>query len=341
MPVTIKDIARRLDLSVSTVSYALNGGPKPVSSDVKEKVLRMAEELNYRPNRLAKSLVTRRSHTIGVVPVDVEQDILLTPCVHLVLNGVVNAAAAFRQDVLLFTAHDRNLPDEVADDILDSRVDGVVFIAPRPDSPALRRIADSDLPYAIVAADDGLSPCYLVDNGLGTNLALQYLYDLGHRRIAHQMGRPPLMDAGLRLDAYKAFMAEKGLDVPSGYIIPGNYWRDSGYTAALKILQMPNRPTAVFCANDEMAFGLIQTLMVNGINVPEDISVVGFDDAPLAGNSHPPLTTVRQPLEAMATEALRAVMHQILTGASAAGQIFAPELVIRGSAARSPEDIIQ
>jgi len=341
MPVTIKDIARRLDLSVSTVSYALNGGPKPVSTDVKEKVLRMAEELNYRPNRLAKSLVTRRSHTVGVVPVDVEQDILLTPCVHLVLNGVVNAAAALRQDVLLFTAHDRNLPDEVADDILDSRVDGVVFIAPRPDSPALRRIADSDLPYAIVAADDGLSPSYIIDNDRGARLALEHLYALGHRRIAHLTGRPALMDAGLRLQAYGDFMAEKSLPVPEGYILPGNYWRDSGHAAALRILQMESRPTAVFCANDEMAFGLMQSLIVHGVKIPEEISVVGFDDSPLAANSHPPLTTVCQPLEKMATDALKAVVHQVLTGTAVPGKFFAPELVIRGSTASVTEDIIQ
>lgn len=341
MAVTIKDIAQRLDLSVSTVSYALNGGPKPVSTDVKAKVLRMAEELNYRPNRLAKSLVTRRSHTIGVVPVDVEQDILLTPCVHLVLNGVVNAAAALRQDVLLFTAHDRNLPDEVADDILDSRVDGVVFIAPRPDSPALRRIANSDLPYAIVAADDGLSPSYIVDNEKGARLALEHLYSLGHRRIAHLCGRLSLMDAGLRLEAYKSFVVEKGLDLPGEYVIPGNYWRDSGHAAGLSLLEMAVRPTAVFCANDEMACGLMQALIANGVRVPEDVSVVGFDDSPLAANSNPPLTTVKQPLELMAAEALRAVIRQISVGPLASGQNFKPELVIRGSTACVSEEIIQ
>lgn len=338
MAVTIKDIARKLDLSVSTVSYALNGGPKPVSDDVRERVRRTADELKYRPNRLAKSLVTRRSHTIGVVPVDVEPDILLTSCVHLVLNGVVNAAAQMRQDVLLFTAHDRNLPDEVVDDMLDSRVDGVVFIAPRPDSPALRTIAEGDLPYAIVAADDQHSPSYIVDNERGAELAMQHLYDLGHRRIAHLAGRLELTDANLRLETYRSFMKEKGLPE---YVIPGNYWRDSGQKAGTALMRMNPRPTAVFCANDEMAFGLISSLTRHGVLVPEGVSVVGFDDAPLGANSHPPLTTVRQPLQAMASAALRAVVHQIETGVVANGQVFIPELVIRGSTACPPEEIVQ
>ncbi|HWD37996.1 MAG TPA: LacI family DNA-binding transcriptional regulator [Fimbriimonas sp.] len=336
MAVTIKDIARRLNLSVSTVSYALNEGPKPVSKEVHRRVKRMALELGYRPNRIAKSLVTRRTHTIGVIPVDVEIDILMTPCVHMSLNGIVNAAERLRQDVLLFTAHDRNLPSEVVADILDGRVDGVVFIAPRPDSPALRNICQSALPYSIIAADDQHGPCYTVDNESGVRLALEHLYEMGHRRIAHVTGNMAQADAALRLSAYQQFMTEKGLPVEACSVFKGDYWRGSGFQAGLAFADLDRRPTAVFCANDEMAFGLIEAFQAKGIRTPEDVSVVGFDDAPAGNYFSPPLTTVRQPLQAMASEALEAVVQQIETGEAAPGKIYKPELVTRGSSAIIP-----
>src|ERR1700678_1109634 len=177
MSVTLKDIATKLNLSISTVSYALNGGPKPVSKTVHRRVHEAAQELGYRQNRLARSLVTRRTGTIGVVPANVQRDILLTPCIHLALNGGLNAAEELRQDVCIFCAHDRNLPDEVAVDLLDGRVDGVVFVAPRLDSPALREISKSGLPYAIVTEDDGRGPSFIVDNELGVHMAMDHLYE--------------------------------------------------------------------------------------------------------------------------------------------------------------------
>ncbi len=341
MPATIKDIAQKLNLSISTVSYALNGGPKPVSKDVYRRVTRVAKELGYRPNRIARSLVTRRTHTIGVVPVDVDLDILLTPCVHLALNGVFNAAAKLRQDVLIFTAHDRNLPDEVVEDMLDGRVDGVVFIAPRPDSPALRQISVSGLPYSIVAADDRQGASYIVDNERGTQMALEHLYELGHRRIAHVIGNLALSDAVVRMNAYREFMRSKGLPVPETFEQTGDYHRGSGFEAGLRFAAMTDAPTGVFCANDDMAFGVIDALGSKGIDVPGKVSVVGFDDAPLAPNFHPSLTTVRQPLQTMSSEALLAVVQQIETGAVAPGRVFDPELIIRGSTASPSENKIQ
>jgi DNA-binding LacI/PurR family transcriptional regulator len=334
MPATIKDIAQKLNLSISTVSYALNGGPKPVSKDVYRKVQRAAKEMGYRPNRLAKSLVTRRTHTIGVVPVDVDLDILLTPCVHLALNGVFNAAARLRQDVLIFTAHDRNLPDEVVEDMLDGRVDGVVFIVPRPDSPALHQISCSGLPFAIVGAQDERGASFLVDNERGSLMALEHLYDLGHRRIAHVVGNLGLYDGVVRRDAFRTFVASKALDMMPGDEIRGDYHRNSGADAGRTIAAMSDRPTAVFCANDDMAFGLIDSLQEAGLRVPRDISVVGFDDAPIASSFNPPLTTIRQPLQTMSGAALLSVVNQIEQGTSTPSRVFEPELVVRGSTAK-------
>ncbi|HWD40992.1 MAG TPA: LacI family DNA-binding transcriptional regulator [Fimbriimonas sp.] len=333
MATTIKDIAQRLNLSISTVSYALNGGPKPVSREVHRRVQNAAREMGYRPNRIAKSLVTRRTRTIGIVPVDLNADLLLTPCEHLTLNGAFNAAAKLGHDVLVFTAHDRNIQDDVIDDMMDGRVDGVVFIGPRRESPALQHIGNGNMPYAILLTDNGVGPSYVVDNERGTLLAMEHLWSLGHRNIAHVTGNFALADANIRRDAYRQFMVSKTGSFDPRLEIGGDYHRESGYEAGRSFPRMPHPPTAFFCANDDMAFGLIEGLRAVGVDVPEQVSVVGFDDAPVAPYFHPPLTTVRQPLALMASEAMLAVIQEIDEAVRAQGRMYEPELIVRNSTA--------
>jgi DNA-binding LacI/PurR family transcriptional regulator len=298
--------------------------------------MKVANELGYRPNRIARSLVSGRTHTIGVVPVEVDRDILTRPTVHLALNGIFNSAAELKQDLLIFTGHDRNESISMADDLLDSRADGVVFISPRVGSPALRMIADSTLPFAVVA-DDSVSPSFTMDNRRGAMLVLEHLYELGHRRIAHITGDKKLEDAGQRRTAYLEFMEGKGLPVLDGYLIEGDYWFQSGYASWNKISRLEPRPTAVFCANDGMACGLIKALDDAGVKYPAEISVAGFDDAIPAGIEGISLTTIRQPIMEMATAALKAVVEQIETGLVADNQLFIPMLIVRSSTGRPPQ----
>lgn len=331
MASTIKEIAQRLNLSISTVSYALNDGPKPVSQGVAQQVKDLARELGYRPNRLAKSLVTGRIHTIGIVPIAAEEDILATPSSGAFFNGAFNAAARLRQDVLVFTAHDRNRPNQVVDDILDSRVDGVVLIAPRTDSPALNQIEESSLPYALAAGPEGHRHCYRVDDAQGACVAIEYLYSLGHRRIAHVTGNPALADSAIRRDSYLEGMRRRELPVPDEYIVIGDYLRASGYRAGIKFAEMKDRPTAIFCGNDDMAFGVTDALQGAGLSVPGDVSIIGFDDAPISALIQ--LTTIRQPLQQIAGDAFDAVVHQIQSGDQPLGARYPAHLVVRGSTA--------
>ena len=330
---TLKDIARQLNLSISTVSYALNDGPKPVSNSVRERVRELAREIGYRPNRIARSLVTRRSGVIGVVPVDLNMDSLLQPYIVLALNGIFNAAANLKQDVLVFTAHDRNQRHTEADDLLDCRADGVVFLSPRADSPALRRIIESRLPHAVVGEDCD-SPSFIIDNAVGARRALDHLAELGHRRIAHVTGDFALADARIRHDTYLRFMDERGFPLHNGYVIPGNYWRETGFEAGYTLTKLSPRPTAIFCSNDAMAIGLIDALHQQGLKCPKDVSVVGFDDAPTASMLIPPLTTVRQPVQEMAAAGFRAVVELLETGIEVQGKMFSPDLIVRGSTDR-------
>lgn len=330
-PVTIKDIAKRLHLSVSTVSYALNDGPKPVSEEVRIRVVQTAKEMDYRPNRLAKSLVTRTTHSIGVVPPKLHRDMLLSPFIQQALNGIVNVAEELHQDLVLFTGSERNRPDSVANDLLDSRIDGVIFIAPHAESQVVELLADRNFPFAVVASGRNVSgPGFEIDNECGATLLLEHLWQLGHRRIAHVAGRHQAMDSRARTEAYLSFMQRKGLDVPPEYVLQTDFFYQGGYDAAPRLLSLPEPPTAIFAANDDTALGVIDCAKNMGRRIPEDLSVVGFDDTEAAAKADPPLTSVRQPVEEMGARAMRAVVARV-QGLPVEGHRFPTALVIRQS----------
>ena len=338
MPATLKDIAKRLNLSVSTVSYALNDGPKPVSEEVRHQVLRVADELGYRPNRIARSLVTRRSRTLGVALPRIERDSLLRSFVQLALNAVVNAAEDEHYDVLLLTARERNRPEGLNDMIQDSRVDGVLLIAPPEIPETFRLLRESGVPHAVISSGAaGEGPYFRGDDAGGVRLALRHLWDLGHRRIAHFAGRLDLFDGRLRRDTYLAFMAEHGQSVPEGYVVVANYWRDMAHEALPELMRLPVPPTAIFCGNDEMAIGAITAAQEMGLRVPEDLSIVGFDDMPTVG-SFDLLTSVRQPIEDLAQAAFCELLSQIDGSPASPGQVFPTALTVRRSTASPKEE---
>ena len=331
MAATIKDIARRLNLSVSTVSYALNGGPKPVSAEVKADVARVAAELGYRPNRVARSLVTRRSRAIGVVLPQIERDSLLSAYIQICLNTIVNQAEDDHYDVMLLTAAERNRSAGLADVLQDSRVDGVILLAPPEEGETFRLLRQYSMPFAVVAGgDEEPGPFFRADDVAGVRQAMSHLWELGHRRIAHFAGRMTVFDARARLGAYRGFLAERGVEVPEGYILNGGFVREAGRLLP-DLMNLPQPPTAVFCANDEMAIGAMFEARKLGIRVPAQLSVVGFDDTHPAEGFDPPITSVRQPIQEMTQAAFLEVLRQIEGHAASQGQVFPTDLVIRAS----------
>lgn len=332
MAVTIKDIARKLNISVSTVSYALNGGPRPVPAAVKEQVLEAAKELNYRPNRLAKSMVTGRSNTVGIVPPVVSEDAFLSPYLQLALNGIVNKAAELHQDVLLYTRYNLSEHEEFLSNLVDGRVDGIMFIAPQMDQETIELATSLHLPCVSVSGvplKGVLSFCSA--NGTGIRQALDHLWDLGHRKIGHLAGRLDMQDALVRLQAYQEFLKEKGLVYREDWVGMGQFLIEGGYEATKRILAMEDRPTALLCANDEMAVGALRAGHEAGLKMPEELSVVGFDGSPSAIHVYPTLTTVRQPIGEMGQAAMQA-LYDLIEGREVGGnQVFETELIIRGS----------
>ncbi|HMS57078.1 MAG TPA: LacI family DNA-binding transcriptional regulator [Fimbriimonadaceae bacterium] len=335
---TIKDIARHLNISVSTVSYALNGGPRKVPEEVRARVLEVAKELQYRPNRVAKSMVTGRSDTIGVVPPEVSENLFLSPYLQLALNGVLNEAGRLHQDVLLFTRCSETERDEMASLLVDGRVDGVIFIAPHFSEKSLELATSSHAPCVSIAGVplDGVFT-FSVDNESGVFTALQHLYDLGHRRIAHIAGRLDMQDAIVRLQAYQAFLRSKKLAYREEWVAMGQFSIEGGRRAMNQLLSLDCPPTAVFCANDEMAIGALLGAYDCNCSVPEDISIVGFDNSPGSANVYPSITTVHQPIAELGAAAVRALRQLIDRKTIQEDFTMATELVVRASTSH-PKD---
>ncbi len=332
MAATIKDIAQSLKLSMSTVSYALNGGPRSVSEDVRRKVALRARELGYRPNKIAKSLATGRAHAIALVPPQVSEDWFLSPYLILAFNGVVKEAGRRGLDVVVYTAVEEADPSEVMAKFQDGRVDGVIFVAPFVDKQLHSFASTCPLPSAAITGQpvDGISS-FCVDNERGIRLSLQHLYGLGHRKIAHIAGRRGLQDAEARRMAFLNFADEMELCQSPGYCEEGDFTIEGGRRAMRQLLSLPERPTAVVCANDEMAIGALKQAANMGIRVPHDVSVTGFDDSPNSSFVIPSLTTVRQPIMSMGEAAVGALASLIAGDPYPSLTIFPTELIVRDS----------
>lgn len=339
MAATIKDIARKLNISVSTVSYALNNGPRPVPSELKERVLHVARELNYRPSRVARSMVTGRTFTIGVIPPSLDNDVFLSPYIRLALAGIANAAGARHQDMLVFTRLSGEDPARLADLVLDGRVDGALFVAPERTRPSITALVNAGFPTAVMAsgAVPG-APTFMVDNEAGVAEVVRHLSGLGHRRIAHIAGRLDMDDGMFRYQAFRRQMELAGLPVPDEYLEEGYFVIDRGAEAMERLMRLPKPPTAVFCANDEIAIGAYAACRDLGVKVPDEVSIVGFDDSPGSAYITPMLTSVRQPLFHMAQAACEALIRCIEEEPCVDAQVFTPDLVIRDSTSRPMED---
>lgn len=336
---TIKDIANRLGLSKSTVSYALNGHSKHVSEELRTRILEVAKEMGYRPNEVARSLAIGRTHTIGFVPMGLERFALDSAYVQIALQSVYVTAEDHGLHILLPTGYNPSHPEFTPDRLFQARVDGMVLITGE-DSPMLRDFVSRDIPLAIVAGTSGtVGPTFNVDNIGGGRMAADYLVELGHRRVA-LLGSHLYGDVRERGDAFRDRLIEHGLEVPESYVRLGNSRGLQSYDKALELLKAEPRPTAIFAVNDQMAYAVIHAAQSLGLKVPEDVSVMGFDDdlaeaTEISTLFMPQLTTLRQPVAQMAKAAFEAVVSQF-EGSRVQSKVFSTQLVVRGTTAPFP-----
>jgi DNA-binding LacI/PurR family transcriptional regulator len=326
------DVARLAGVSHQTVSRVVNDHPN-VRPQTRDNVLAAISKLAYRPNAAARTLVTRRTHTLGVISCDTD---LVGPA--SMLYGIEQAAAGtYFVSIASLPAFDHGSALDAVERLLGQGVEGIIVIAPSTSAVAALGGMPAEVPLVAVGCGTRAPLASVtVDNAAGAMAATRYLLDLGHRCVHYVGGRETSLDAQERAAGWRAALTDAGIAPPE--IIIGDWSSRSGYEAGWWLAAMPE-VTAVLCANDQMALGVIRAMSEAGRPVPGDVSVVGFDDIPEAEFFRPPLTTVRQDFAEVGRRALRLLVQKI-AGARADGpqQPVGTELIIRASAAPPKRD---
>jgi LacI family transcriptional regulator len=284
---TIHDVAARAGVSVATVSRVING-KELVREETSRQVRAAAKSLRYVPNVAARSLSIRRSQTIGIVLPDVHGEFFSE-----VIRGIDLAARAEGYHILVSGSHSD--PAEMLEVVatMRGRVDGLVVMAPDVTLAPLDELRARDMPVVLLNSSAANGDAITIDNYGGACAMMRHLHDLGHTRIAFIRGPKQNADARERLRGYRHCMRGMGALTARALECDGDFTEESGFAAGRALSELASRPTAVFAANDSMAVGVLASLAKAGIKVPAGMSVVGFDDIPIARYVNPPLTTMR------------------------------------------------
>jgi len=331
---TIRDVARGANVSVATVSRALNEHPN-VSPQTRERVQAVALELGFIASGAARSLITRRTQTIGVLLPDVYGEFFSE-----LIRGIDGAARRHGLHLLLSGSHGDRAEAAAAIKAMSGRVDGLLIMSPHLDARALADNLPRGWPVVLMnTRGEGVqAACLTVDNYGGAYAMVRHLAGLGHRSIVFIGGPEANFEAQERLRGYREALAQL-LPGSEPLVLPGEFTEESGWRVGNRILAMQPRPGAIFAANDAMAIGCLFCLGEAGVQVPHDVALVGFDDIPLARFVNPPLTTVRVRIAELGSMALERLALSIETKnfASIKPQTLRSELVVRTSCGGAQE----
>lgn len=308
---TINHVAERAGVSIKTVSRVVNNEPN-VSPATREKVIKAVKALAYQPNPSARSLAGKRTYVLGLLYDNPSANYVID-----VQNGALAASRAQGYDLLIHPCDHRSstLIHDVTGLLDQSRVDGLILTPPLSDfSPLLKLLSANTIPFVRIApaADKHLSPYVVTNDRDAAYQMTQRLLALGHRRIGFICGHPDHQAVAGRYQGYCAALRDHGMQVQKEYVVQGFNSFESGDQAARTLLVLKPRPTAIFAANDDMAAGVMMVAHRLGLTIPADLSVAGFDDTPVAHQIWPSLTTVRQPIQAMAKTAAELLLSQVL-----------------------------
>lgn len=308
--VTIYDVAKESGVSYSTVSRVLNGFAY-VKDDTREKVLTAAESLGYVANMKARSLAGGRSNVIGLLVPSLDNGY-----VGQIILGIDEELAKADYDLMLYTTHHRRGKESsYVSAIANGLTDGLILVVPSIPNDYLDVLFNQHLPLVSIDRAENAKESTVVDatNRKGAYEIVSYLIELGHKRIGKITGFLDIASARERLESYQLALTDLDIQMDETLIVKGDFTEKSGYTCMNTLLELPpeQRPTAVFASNDLMAIGAMDAIRAAGLSVPQDISVVGFDDIAQAAYTHPKLTTVRLPLDQMGRTAVKLLLEHI------------------------------
>ncbi|MCC6176634.1 MAG: substrate-binding domain-containing protein [Chloroflexi bacterium] len=335
--VTIRDVARRAGVSLSTVSQVVNGRSGYASNETRDRVLAVAHELGYRPNALARGLITSRTGTLGVVITDITRGYFTQ-----VVGSIEQVVSAQGYSLLLACADGVQPEQQALETFVDKRVDGIICMSRTVETSADHILAVAHLGIPVVTINRPLHTTELHqiawdDVEIGRR-ATEHLIGLGHRRIAHMSGplHPPGRRSAMdRVSGFTAALEAAGLPLDETLMVEGSYEYQTAFAACARLFDRDDPPTAVFAASDDMAAAIVNALHRRHLRVPEDVSVVGANDDEYAVHVEPPLTTVRPPVVAAGRRAAEVMLATIgmPTSAPPVREMLASELIVRASTA--------
>lgn len=294
MTVTIKDVARKAGVSPSTVSRVISKHPR-ISKETAERVLQVMEELGYHPNIMAKSLISKTTNTLGIILPRPAEELFQNYFFHEAIRGILAQANRSGYDTLIASgANEREELDAVVRLVRGRRVDGVILLSSKTHDPLIAFLEESRFPYVIIGRSAEYPDAYTVDNDnvQAAYDATMHLINQGHKWIGFVSGPRELTVSQDRMEGYRKAMREAGLTVRDEWIVETEFLQESGYRAMSMLMGLPERPTALVAIDDVVAFGVLHGLSELGYRVPDDMSIVSFNNISLSELSSPPLTSI-------------------------------------------------
>jgi len=304
----MRDVAEKAELSVSTVSHVINN-TRAVSNESRQRVRSAMEELGYKPNALARSLRRRKTNTVGMIVPD-----SANPFFAEVARAIEDASFAHNYSVILCNSEgDLEKQQAYTNVLIENRVAGILFVAAGISTELVNDLEQRRVPLVVVDREvPGVEvDTVLTNHDQGGYLATQHLVELGHRRIACIAGNSEVSPSAERVTGYRRSLDANSLAYDENLVVKGNFRYESGFEATTQLLALDAPPSAIFACNDLMAVGCISAASRLGIRVPDELSVVGFDDVRLASFTNPPLTTVAQPIAEIGALATKMLLERM------------------------------
>ncbi|HBL49718.1 MAG TPA: LacI family transcriptional regulator [Firmicutes bacterium] len=335
MPVTIKHVAAEAGVSASTVSRVLTGDCR-ISEPTRQRVLQVMEQLGYHPNAIARSLVNQKSNTIGLVLSRAPRTAMAIPFFAELIGGITEQAYADKHHVLLVSSISREEEcSQVLNLFRNKRVEGVIHAASRMDDTLISALAQEGFPFVVIGRVPGSDvPSVNNDNIAAADMAVTHLLDQGYTRIACVGGSPDLVVTMDRLQGYKNALTRRGIEIRKEWVICSESTTLAGAAASEKLLGQADRPDAIFAMDDTLAVGVWKGARKFGINCPEELGIIGFNDDLISSIMEPALSTVRIPIFEMGRQAAKMLIRGIQNEFTGKNRIVPAELVIRQSSMR-------